>query len=366
MKVTTKVNLNVRVGAPRLDAPCYQYIAPGSELEVDGKLYTGDYFEGINTWMKDEAGNYYWSGGIVQKDAIAWRVSTKLIGNLPWWINKFGIDKIWDMGITGKGIKVAVLDTGIGGNDNLRKENIDGFNFILNNSDYSDLTNGHGTHIAGIIGGSGDQMVGLAPEVKLFIGKVVQADGKLDSQALINALHYCLDINVDIINCSFIVSPAEFKKDLLLQNNLLPAIQNVVNHGIYITAACGNYAIPLDCYPALYNECISVTAIDQTRNLFRDACSSNTIDISAPGVEIFSTGLNNVCVYQSGTSQSAAYLAGFLALAKDCMNQKKKWSYGGLLNQLLDPANLTNSNLPLNQFGKGIINPLNIINSLSR
>ena len=64
MKVTVKVFLNVRVGKPSVNAPCYQYLAPGTELEVDGNLYPGDKFEGIDTWLKDEAGNYYWSGGV--------------------------------------------------------------------------------------------------------------------------------------------------------------------------------------------------------------------------------------------------------------------------------------------------------------
>ena len=58
MKVTVKDYLNVRVGKPSVNAPCYQYIAPGSEIEVDGKLYTGDMYDGSDQWMKDEGGNY--------------------------------------------------------------------------------------------------------------------------------------------------------------------------------------------------------------------------------------------------------------------------------------------------------------------
>ena len=62
MKVIVKDNfLNVRAGKASVNAPCYQYIAPGSEIEVDGQLYKGDLFDGIDTWMKDAAGNYYCS-----------------------------------------------------------------------------------------------------------------------------------------------------------------------------------------------------------------------------------------------------------------------------------------------------------------
>ncbi|MCW3104129.1 MAG: hypothetical protein JWO09_2569 [Bacteroidetes bacterium] len=64
MKVTVKYYLNVRVGKPSVNAPCHGYLVPGTEIEVDGKLYDGDQFEGTYKWMKDNAGNYYWAGGI--------------------------------------------------------------------------------------------------------------------------------------------------------------------------------------------------------------------------------------------------------------------------------------------------------------
>ena len=51
--------LNVRVGRPSINAPCSQYIAPGSEIEVDGLLYKGDPYESIDTWFKDEF--YKWA-----------------------------------------------------------------------------------------------------------------------------------------------------------------------------------------------------------------------------------------------------------------------------------------------------------------
>ena len=63
MKLTVKVNLNVRVGKPSVNAPCYTYITPGSTLEVDENPYPGDMYDGNDTWYKDDAGNYYWSGG---------------------------------------------------------------------------------------------------------------------------------------------------------------------------------------------------------------------------------------------------------------------------------------------------------------
>lgn len=68
MKVAVKYYLNVRIGRPSVNAPCQQYLIPGNEIEVDGKLYDGDQFEGTYKWMKDEAGNYYWAGGLISTD----------------------------------------------------------------------------------------------------------------------------------------------------------------------------------------------------------------------------------------------------------------------------------------------------------
>ncbi|SHK70613.1 hypothetical protein SAMN04488028_107198 [Reichenbachiella agariperforans] len=69
MKVTVTKYLNVRVGKPSVNAPCYQYLAPGSEIEVGEKLYLGDSYDGMDTWYRDEADNYYWSGGFLLPNA---------------------------------------------------------------------------------------------------------------------------------------------------------------------------------------------------------------------------------------------------------------------------------------------------------
>ena len=63
MKVIVTKYLNVRVGAPSVNAPNYQYLAPGSELEIIDNIVEGDLYEDDNRWLKDEAGNYYWIGG---------------------------------------------------------------------------------------------------------------------------------------------------------------------------------------------------------------------------------------------------------------------------------------------------------------
>ena len=114
MKVTVKDYLNVRVGKPSLNAPNFQYLAPGSILEVDGTLYPGDKFEGIDTWYKDEAGNYYWSGGVEKKVEDKKTTESNLVAQ----IEKIDYRELIKLKNPlangfGEGVKVAVLDSGI-------------------------------------------------------------------------------------------------------------------------------------------------------------------------------------------------------------------------------------------------------------
>src|SRR5260221_6326526 len=104
MKVTVNKYLNVRVGKPSVNAPCYQYLAPGSELEVDGQSYPGDTYKDINTWLKDATGNYYWSGGVQNnftKDQ-----------SLDYWfdlLEMIDVQKIEE----GENANILILDSGI-------------------------------------------------------------------------------------------------------------------------------------------------------------------------------------------------------------------------------------------------------------
>ena len=68
--VTINQNLNVRVGAPSVNAPCYTYVEPGSTVEVEEKPIEGDSYEGNNLWYAGLDGNYYWSGGVINDNKI--------------------------------------------------------------------------------------------------------------------------------------------------------------------------------------------------------------------------------------------------------------------------------------------------------
>lgn len=309
MKVVVTRFLNVRVGAPSVNAPCFQYLAPGSEIEVDGKLYKGDEYDKINTWLKDQAGNYYWSGGVEEK-----ALNSNLIKNIKdeWWLSNFDIPKIWQMGYTGAGIKIAVLDTGIAyPHPDLK---IDPALFYDATDSASGMQDnfGHGTHCAGIIKALNNDYgaVGIAYDSQLYISKVTGDKYGDKSTYLIKAVKWAISQNVHIISIS--------KGDPSFNKDLETIINQANSAGILVVCSAGNkiqgYPDNHIYYPARFETTLSVGGIDSKNNPLNDSILTNETKIFAPGKEILSTYTNNGYANLSGSSQAAPYVAAVCAL----------------------------------------------------
>lgn len=306
MKVTVSKYLNVRVGAPSLDAPNYQYLAPGSILEVDGKLYEGQDYDGNTLWYKDLAGNYYWSGGIVKL-------------NIPSVDFNSGVIDLYNdlMGLSGRNIKVGILDTGIyHKHPNLIERFDDGLipNHIRNFSDSSSLGDmiGHGTFISGVIAAqssNGMGIQGIAPNCKLYTAKVYNDDGSLKADYLINAIDWLLENKVDIVNFSLSTNIRKY-------NKFKHKIDDLISSGVICVASAGNNNTLFGSeilYPAMHKDIISVGAIDKS---FFNKKINNRVDFLTPFKKITSLGFNdsNLVSTESGTSISAAIVTGLIAL----------------------------------------------------
>lgn len=268
--------------------------------------------------------------------------------NKKWGLVQNQIGKAWKISQGSKKIKVAVIDTGIDINHEDLKGNlwvnqgetgfddqgrdkatngidddgngfvddVYGWNFVKNNHDLSD-NHGHGTHIAGIIGavgGNGKGISGVSPEVSLMILKYYDPKGYGEDNLknTIKAIHYAIDNGAHIINYSG--GGLEFSKEEK------EAVEKARKRGILFIAAAGNERSNSDIkkyYPADYglDNIISVTAIDdQTRVLPSSNYGVLTVDIGAPGNNIYSTLPNNKYGFMTGTSQATAYVSGVAAL----------------------------------------------------
>ncbi|MBK6264383.1 S8 family serine peptidase [Marivirga sp. S37H4] len=235
MKIITTKYLKVRVGKPRLNAPSYQYLAPESEVEVDGKLYAGDETDGNDQWYKDRADNYYWSGGA--KAAVNTNQPTsiefdKLIDYTQRIQTKVQLPRL-----EGDGIVVGLLDSGVDENHpNLKDSVIFSKSFVQNEAIGSNDT-GHGTMMAGLITGntnSGVGIKGIAKNSKILDLKVIKNNGSTDINALKEALIYIIEDKVlkpNILNLSLSIPSISQIKEYL---------DEIIQKGILIVGAGGD------------------------------------------------------------------------------------------------------------------------------
>ncbi len=189
-----------------------------------------------------------------------------------------------------------------------------GWNFADDSPDVTDDV-GHGTHIAGIIGAkNGMGSSGVSPDVSLMILKYydTKQSGAQNLTNTVKAIRYAVKMGANIINYSGggIMKSVEEEE----------AIRWAGEQGVLVIAAAGNEGMNSDFfhfYPADYDlpNVMSVTAIDRSGQLMSTSNHGvSTVDVAAPGKNIYSTLPNGQYGYMSGTSQATAFATGVAAL----------------------------------------------------
>ncbi|MFC3884559.1 S8 family peptidase [Bacillus songklensis] len=244
------------------------------------------------------------------------------VNEVPKGVEMIQAQKIWDQ-TKGKGITVAILDTGCEiTHPDLKERIVGGRNFTNDDGGNPDVYkdyNGHGTHVAGTIAAiqSNTGVVGVAPEANLLIIKVLDKNGSGQYEWIIDGINYAIEQKVDIISMS-LGGPEDVPE-------LHEAIQKAVTDNILVICAAGNEGDGNDStdefdYPGSYNEVISVGAIDLERRSSNFSNSNNEVDLVAPGEKILSTYLNGKYATLSGTSMATPHVSGAMALIKVLAN----------------------------------------------
>ncbi len=209
-----------------------------------------------------------------------------------------------------------VPDNGIDDDNNGYVDDVFGIDAIQNTGDPMD-DNGHGTHVAGIIGAAandGNPHVGVAWDVKLMACKFLGEDGFGSTSTAIQCIDYAVEHGAKILNNSWGGGP--------FSQALFDSIQRARDRGVLFVAAAGNENNDNDrnpAYPASYqlDNILSVAAVDRMDRL---AVFSNygerSVHLGAPGVEIFSSVANFDAAYEffDGTSMAAPHVSGVAAL----------------------------------------------------
>lgn len=257
-------------------------------------------------------------------------------------------EKLWKYS-KGEGIVVAVIDTGVdfnhqdladniwtnqgeipgNGIDDDRNGYIDdvrGWDFVerggfncLSSEDCTgednnpDDVNGHGTHVAGIIGAVDNNQIGIsgiAPNVEIMPLRAGYSTGFsafLKTSDILDAIIYAINNDADVINMSF-AGP-----ELSRLAEILKLAEDI---GIVCVAAAGNSGTTRQTYPAALSSVIAVGALSDDKSKASYSNSGSWVDFVAPGSWIFSTTPNNNYDYKSGTSMAAPIVAGLAALIK--------------------------------------------------
>ncbi|KAI6205083.1 hypothetical protein M3Y94_00752400 [Aphelenchoides besseyi] len=227
--------------------------------------------------------------------------------------------KLWEKGYTGRGIKVAIFDTGLSANRQYIRN-------VVVERDYTDEgtasdTVGHGTFTAGLIGSTNRRCPGVAPNAELFIYKVFSHGQKSQTSWFLDAFNDALQNNVHVINLS--IGGPDFKDKLFMEK-----VNEAVERGIIIVSAIGNDGPTFGTLnnPADHPDVIGVGAIDRHGELAHFSSRGTTSweltygygrvkpDILASGVQVQGLALNGGCRFLSGTSVAAPVVSGAVTL----------------------------------------------------
>ncbi|WP_147436785.1 S8 family serine peptidase [Oceanobacillus piezotolerans] len=226
-----------------------------------------------------------------------------------WNIQTIGATLAWEKGFTGEGVNIAVVDTGIAPHPDLNITG--GVSTVDYTEDWGD-DNGHGTHVAGIIGAKRDDtgVVGVAPDANLYAVKAVNEEGKGQIDDVVEAIEWCMDNDMDIMNLS-IGGDSEIPQ-------IKDALDRAYKAGILIVSASGNNGEDgIVSFPARLESVIAVSAVDGRLNPTPFSTRGPEVEFTAPGMSIVSTYLNQSYGVADGTSQAAPHVTGMLAILKE-------------------------------------------------
>ncbi|MEV0317709.1 S8 family serine peptidase [Streptomyces sp. NPDC050658] len=241
---------------------------------------------------------------------------------------QIGAPKAWEAGLTGKGVKVAVLDTGVDATHPGLKDRVDATKSFIPGEEVADR-NGHGTHVTSTVGGSGggseeNKEKGVAPGASLSVGKVLGDAGSGSESQIIAGMEWAAkDVGAKVVSMSLGSQEASDGTDPMA------AAVNALSKdtGALFVIAAGNTGAPSSIgSPGAADSALTVGAVDSadkaayfTSQGPRLGDNALKPDLSAPGVNILAArsqlvGGEGYYTEMSGTSMATPHIAGVAAL----------------------------------------------------
>ncbi|WP_242909085.1 S8 family peptidase [Actinomadura terrae] len=256
----------------------------------------------------------------------------------------------------GRGVKVAIVDSGVDATHPQLRGRVASYD--VTKSGLQDCV-GHGTQVAGIIGGrdlraQGISFFGVAPEAQLISVKMAVKSQGNDSRWTPLAIRKAVELGAKVINISS-------------QSPDLPDLRSAVlyaqQHDVVIVSVAGNLTdqqkqTPQKSYPASYAGVISVGALSKDGKLAGFSNTVTPVTVTAPGQAVVSTWPRNAYKADDGTSLAAPYVAGTAALIRSFNPKLTYLQVKERIERTADGAQVQGS-------GSGVVNPLRAVTTVS-
>ncbi|MFA6030195.1 MAG: S8 family peptidase [Elusimicrobiota bacterium] len=269
-------------------------------------------------------------------------------GEIPWGIARVKAPEAWAT-TEGAGVKVAVIDTGIDcTHPDVAANCAGGVNYVDSKKPPMD-DNSHGTHVSGTIGAvrDGKGVVGVAPKVRLYAVKVLDAEGSGSLTGIIKGLVWAANNGMQVANLSLGAPMGSTFMRL--------AVTYAKMRGVALMCAAGNDSGSVN-YPAAYNGAIAIAALDSKDKIAYFSSRGPEVKFIAPGVDVLSSVPGGGYDKYSGTSMATPHMAGLAALAV----ARGAKGYDGVLAALKKAAEPVAGLQPTEQ-GFGVINAAKLV-----
>ncbi|WP_093716714.1 S8 family peptidase [Actinacidiphila alni] len=290
------------------------------------------------------------------------RVSADLKDSVP----QINAPQAWAEGYDGTGEKVAVLDTGVDDTHPDLKDRIVGEQSFVPGQTVAD-GNGHGTHTASTVAGSGaasgGDEKGVAPGAKLLVGKVLSDEGQGQDSWIIAGMEWAKAQGADVVSMSLGSDIPDDGTDPMSQ-----AVDSLSADGgpLYVIAAGNSYGAGTIGSPGSARSALTVAAVDAADQR-ADFSSMGPLtgsyglkpDLSAPGVDITAAAPGGGYQTMSGTSMATPHVAGAAAILKQ---RHPDWTAGRLKDALMSTSKVLDGYAPFEQ-GTGRVDVLAAVDS---
>lgn len=324
--------------------------SPSYLVELTGYAKNPDFVKNLLNELNSDPNVEFAEPNLIYR-ALYWP-NDPYMGTSLWGLWVIYADKAWDITVGSRSIKVCVIDQGVDYNhEDLAANYGYGKDFVDNDNDPYPVSSleFHGTHVAGTISAvmdNGRGVVGVSQSLILSC-RALNDSGVGSSVWVSQCVRWCADTGAKVINMSL----GSYSPSSELESAVNYAVDTA---GVVVVAAAGNDGSSSVNYPAAYDACIAVGAIDTSGQRAYFSNYGQELDVVAPGVMILSTmPFISSYSYLDGTSMATPHVSGLAALilsknpnlspadvrgiitgtAIDMGEMGKDWFYGyGLIN----------------------------------